>query len=150
MAIRYTQSLEGLGPDDLAGGFWVGWPTPPSPALHHRMLEGSEAFVLAVDDDVPEGTPPVVGFVNAVGDGVFAVFVPCLEVLPAYQGRGIGSELVRRLLARLEDRYSVDLVCDDDVVPFYERLGLRRWSAMVLRRRGEIEAADERLREGRA
>jgi ribosomal protein S18 acetylase RimI-like enzyme len=149
MAIRFTDTLAGLGPDDFAGGFWVGWPTPPSPTLHYRMLEGSEAFVLAVDDEVPEGTPRVAGFVNAVGDGVFAAFIPCLEVLPAYQGRGIGSELVGRLLARLEDRYSVDLVCDDDVVPFYERLGLQRWNAMLLRRRAAIAAANERLVEAR-
>ena len=149
MAIRYTDTLEGLGPEAFEGGYWVGWPTPPSPALHHRMLEGSEAFVLAIDDDAPDGAPRVVGFVNAVGDGVFAAFIPCLEVLSAYQGRGIGSELVRRLLARLGDRYSVDLVCDEDVVPFYERLGLQRWNAMLLRRRDAIAEANERLMEAR-
>jgi ribosomal protein S18 acetylase RimI-like enzyme len=140
--IRYTTSLEGIGPDDLQG-FWVGWPTPPSPEVHHRMLAGSEAFVLAIDD-AAEGR--VVGFVNAIGDGVMAAFIPCLEVLPEYQGRGIGTELVRRLLARLESRYSVDLVCDDDVVPFYERLGLQRWGAMIARDRGAIAALNETTR----
>ena len=42
-------------------------------------------------------------------------------MLPAYRGRGIGAELVRRALARLGDRYSIDLVCDPESVPFYER-----------------------------
>ena len=59
---------------------------------------------------------------------------PHLEVLPAYQGRGIGSELVRRMLARLDDLYMVDLVCDPELQPFYARLGLRPAAAMVLRR----------------
>jgi ribosomal protein S18 acetylase RimI-like enzyme len=139
MAIRYTDTLEGITPDDLQG-FWVGWPTPPSPAVHHRMLEGSEAIVLAVDDGADRR---VVGFIHAIGDGVLTAFIPSLEVLPDYRGQGIGSELVRRLLARLEGRYSVDLVCDEDVVPFYERLGLQRWGAMIVRHRGAIAARNE-------
>jgi len=85
--------------------------------------------VLAVDEE----SGRVVGFVTAVSDGVLAAYVPLLEVLPDYQGRGIGSELMRRLLARLGDRYTVDLTCDEPLVPFYERLGLRRGVAMALR-----------------
>jgi len=144
MTIRYTESLEGIAPLDLQG-FWVGWPTPPSPEVHHRMLAGSEAIVLAVDD---AAAGRVVGFVHAIGDGVLTAFIPSLEVLPGYQGRGIGTELVRRLLVRLEGRYSVDLVCDDDLVPFYERLGLQRWGAMIRRDRTAIAALDERLAQG--
>ena len=136
MRIRYTDSLDEVAPADLQG-FWAGWPTPPSPEVHHRMLAGSEAVVLAIDDDAGRR---VVGFIHAIGDGVLTAFIPSLEVLPEYQGRGIGTELVRRLLARLDDRYSVDLVCDDDLVPFYERLGLQRWGAMIRRNRGAIAA----------
>jgi hypothetical protein len=40
----------------------------------------------------------------------------------------------------------VDLVGDDDVVPFYERLGLVRYGAMILRRHSAIGAANEALR----
>ena len=62
--------------------------------------------------------------------------VPCLEVLPAWQRQGIGSELVRRvLLHELAPRYMVDLVCDEDVVPFYERLGFMPYRAMIRRDR---------------
>ena len=86
----------------------------------------------------------MVGIVSAVGDGVLAAYIPMLEVLPDYQGRGIGSELVRRLLERLRDRYMVDLVCDEDLVPFYERLGLARHAAaMIIRRRGALAALEE-------
>ena len=71
---------------------------------------------------------------TAVGDGVFASYIPLLEVLPEYQGRGIGSELVGRLLRRLADRYMVDLVCDEKLSPFYERFGMVPYGVMILRR----------------
>ena len=137
--VRYTTSIEGITAGDLGGGFWVGWPTPPTAAMHLAMLHGSEAAVLAIDDGVPRETPGrVVGFVNAVGDGVLSAYVPCLEVLPAWQGQGIGSELVRRILDALGPRYMVDLVCDEDVVPFYERLGFAPYRAMIRRDRVAI------------
>ena len=148
MSVRYVTSLEGITSGDLAGGFWVGWPTPPTPTVHLAMLRGSEVVVLALDDATPTGSPGrVVGFVHAIGDGVLSAFVPNLEVLPAWQGQGIGSELVRRLLDALGPRYVVDLVCDDDVVPFYERLGLSRYTAMIRRDRSAIMTATGRFAE---
>jgi ribosomal protein S18 acetylase RimI-like enzyme len=133
--IRYTDELGGLSAADLVG-FWEGWPTPPSPERHLRALRGSEIAVLAIDDSVGR----VVGFVTAVGDGELAAFVPFLEVLPAYRGRGIGRELVRRALDRLGGRYAVDLICDHQLVPFYERLGFTRLTAMAIRDRDALAA----------
>jgi len=129
--IQYQDDLGGVT-TDLLTGFWNGWPSAPTPELHLRILAGSEAIVLAIDS-VAAGR--VVGFVTAVGDGLFATYIPLLEVLPGYQGRGIGSELMRRLLARLTDRYMVDLVCDDELIAFYEQFGMSRYGAMILRRR---------------
>ncbi len=80
----------------------------------------------------------VVGFVTAVGDGVVSGYIPLLEVLPAYQGRGIGTELVRRVLALLEGRYMIDLSCDEDLVQFYERFGMARTAAMAIRNRDAL------------
>lgn len=122
--ITYRTDLAGITPSML-DGFFVGWPNPPSPETHLRLLAGSYAVVLATDDD----TGQVVGFINAISDGVLAAFIPLLEVLPTYQGRGIGSELVSRLSDLLADFYGIDLLCDDDVVPFYDRLGFQRASA---------------------
>ena len=35
---------------------------------------------------------------NRSATGFLTAFIPGLEVLPAYQGQGIGSELMRRIL----------------------------------------------------
>jgi ribosomal protein S18 acetylase RimI-like enzyme len=128
--IIYTGSLDGIGSEKLAG-FFVGWPTPPSPDTHLEMLRRSAAVLLAVDD----ATGRVVGFINAISDGVLSAFIPLLEVLPDYQGRGIGSELARRMLERLGDLYMVDLLCDPDLVPFYTRLGMTALHGMGKRNR---------------
>jgi ribosomal protein S18 acetylase RimI-like enzyme len=130
--IEYVTSAEGVEPADLEG-FFVGWPRRPSSQQHLELLRGSSHVVLARDGR------RVVGFVTGISDGVLSAYIPLLEVLPEYQHRGIGRELTRRLLAQLEGLYMIDLSCDEDVVPFYERLGLERLdAAMGLRNRDAI------------
>lgn len=123
----YTTTLDALTADHLRGGFFVGWPNPPSPETHLRLLQGSSHVVLAWEEG------QVIGFINAISDGVLSAYIPLLEVLPAYQGQGIGSELVRGMLDQLKDFYMVDVVCDPDVQPFYARHMLFPYGAMIQR-----------------
>jgi len=127
--IEYTTSLDGVAPEHLQG-FFEGWPKPPSPERHLEVLKGSYRVVLARET----GARQVVGFVNAISDGVLYAFVPLLEVLPTHRERGIGTELVRRLFDELGDFYAVDLMCDPELQGFYERLGMHRAVGMVIRR----------------
>ena len=138
--IEYVEDPTVLDADQLGGGFFEGWPTPPSRERHLAHLRGAEVAILAIDP----ASGSVVGFVTAIGDGVLTAFVPLLEVLPAYRGRGIGRELVRRVLARLADRYSIDLVCDPGLVPFYERLGGTAGAAIHWRNREALVAGTAR------
>lgn len=128
--VDYTDSLDHISVEALRDGFFVGWMNPPSAEIHLRLLKGSYKVWLAVEDDL------VVGFISAISDGVLAAFIPNLEVRPEYQGQGIGSELVRRMLDSLQHLYSIDLMCDDDIIPFYERLGLIKAGGMVIRNYG--------------
>ncbi|HLO36314.1 MAG TPA: GNAT family N-acetyltransferase [Candidatus Deferrimicrobium sp.] len=132
--VAYVEDPTAIGADQLRGGFFEGWPHPPNAERHLAHLRGADAVILAVDP----GTGAVVGFVSAIGDGVLTAFIPLLEVLPAWRGRGIGTELMRRILARLGDRYSIDLTCDDELVPFYERLGGTAASAVLWRNRDTL------------
>ena len=128
--IEYTTSLDGVAPEHLSG-FFERWPNPPSSERHLGLLRGSYRVVLARES----GSSQVVGFVNAISDGVLYAFVPLLEVLPSHRGRGIGSGLIHRLLEELEDFYAVDLMCDPELQPFYERFGMQRAVGMIIRRR---------------
>ncbi len=100
---------------DHLRGFFVGWPNPPSPETHLKVLQGSDEVVLAVDDY----TGDLVGFITALTDGVIYAYISLLEVLPQHQGHSIGSELVRCMLAKLEKLYAIDVLRDQEVQPFY-------------------------------
>ncbi len=126
--ISYTDSLAGVSSEHLQSGFFAGWPNPPSPTTHYRILANSAAIVLARTDN-----GDVVGFITAVSDHVSCAYIPHLEILPAYQGQGIGSELVRRMVEKLQHLYMIDLVCDPQLQSFYERLGMKAVVGMVIR-----------------
>ncbi|HEX6290402.1 MAG TPA: GNAT family N-acetyltransferase [Herpetosiphonaceae bacterium] len=126
--IRYTHSTETLTASQLEG-FFSHWLHRPSSETLLRMLNGSDYLVLAIDTD----TERVVGYITAISDGVSCAYIPHLEVLEARRGEGIGSELVRRMLDRLQHLYMIDLMCDADLQPFYARLGLRPSSGMSIR-----------------
>lgn len=127
--IDYRDTAAGIRPEQL-DGFFEGWPAPPSPQDHLRILEQSSHVLLAVD----RGSGQVVGFITAVSDGVLAAYIPLLEVLPGWRGRGIGTELARRMLKRLKGFYAVDLLCDPGFQSFYARLGMRPACGMMIRR----------------
>lgn len=133
--ICYTDDMAGIG-EDMLDGFFVGWPRRPTAAQHLAVLRASYRSVVAVDD----AAGLVAGFVTMVSDGVLTAFIPWLEVLPGYQRQGIGTELMRRILAGTERFYSVDLVCDEALLPYYARFGMRGASSAVLRRPAVLDS----------
>jgi ribosomal protein S18 acetylase RimI-like enzyme len=128
--IIYTDSLEGITVDHLRGGFFAGWSRPLTPEIHLRTLRGATGVALALDAT----TENVVGYITMISDGVLSAFIPNIEVLAAYQGQGIGSELMRRMLDRLSRIPNIDLICDPDVQPFYQRLGMTPYTGMIIRK----------------
>ncbi len=126
--IDYVDSVLGLSQESLHG-FFEGWPNPPSPEAHLRLLTGSDEVVLAVHRERGNA----VGFITAITDGVLAAYIPFIEVLPAFQGLGIGEELMSLMLAKLKGLYMVDLLCDSETQPFYRGFGMQPSVGMMLR-----------------
>jgi len=119
-------TLEGITPAEL-NGFFEGWPNPPTPQTLHRILSGSHRIALVVEGG------QVIGFVNAISDGVLCAYIPLLEVRFQWRGLGIVSSLMESLFAQLDGLYMIDTACDDELVPFYERFGMTRGNAMIRR-----------------
>jgi ribosomal protein S18 acetylase RimI-like enzyme len=126
--IRYSTSPADITPQMLHG-FFEGWRHPLTPDQHLRLLQQSTHCILAIDQD----TGQVVGFINALTDGILSAFIPLLEVLPAYRHQGIGTQLLQRLLATLAHYPNIDLTCDPDLQPFYQRHGFIPSTAMIRR-----------------
>ncbi len=126
--IEYTQQIDGLT-EDMLDGFFVGWPNPPSKKAHMNILLSSYCVWIAVD----KKNDKVVGFITAISDGIMCAYIPLLEVLPRYQGLGIGKGLVSRMIKTLSHLYMVDLLCDEDLVGFYKKLGMAGATGAFLR-----------------
>ena len=94
-----------------------------------KILEGSDLLVLALSKN-----GGVVGFITAITDGISSAHIPYLEVLPQWQRKGSGTELMRRMMAKLKAIYAIDLICDEDVQGFYERFEFKAGRGMIIRK----------------
>lgn len=126
--VRYRPDCDGVTLSQLRG-FFVGWPKPPSPETHLKILQQSTYVVLAIDDE----TSQVVGFVTAISDKVLSAYIPLLEVLPEYRHRGIGRTLIEKMLEQLRGLYMIDLTCDESLQKMYAKFGFQPMTAMMIR-----------------
>ena len=124
--IKYITDTQNITVDQL-NGFFVNWPQPPDNKTFLRLLESSYRVVLALSEK------RVVGFITSVSDGVLSAYIPFLEVLPEYQSRGIGRELISRMKKELGHLYMIDLLCDEELVSYYEKLGMCRAVGVMIR-----------------
>lgn len=123
----YTSNTEKVSPEHIEG-FFVGWPNKPSPETHLEILKNSKV-ILAID----EKDNKVIGFIQAISDNVLTAYIPLLEVLPEYQNQGIATELVKRMISELDHLYMIDLLCDEELQSFYEKLGMDKACGMMIR-----------------
>lgn len=126
--IQYTTDINLVNEDSLTG-FFVGWPNPPSPSNHMKILKGSYLAWMAIDTE----TGKIAGFINAISDGVLSAYIPLIEVLPEYQNKGIGKELVIRMLKSLSKIYMIDLLCDEGLQDYYAKFGMAKTTGSMIR-----------------
>lgn len=128
MNIEYTKDLTRIT-EGMLEGFFAGWPNPPSPSTHLQLLKNSYRVIIAVDTN----TNKVVGFINAISDGILTAYIPLLEVIDPYKRKGIGNELLTLMLKECRDLYMVDICHDSELTPYYARFGAHKGNASVFR-----------------
>lgn len=124
--VEFTTKLENIDENELHG-FFVGWPNPPATAQFLELLKGSYRVILAMEGK------KVIGFITAISDGVLSAYIPLLEVLPDYKSQGIGRELVSKMKSELNHLYMIDLLCDKELVSYYEKQGMQKATGAFLR-----------------
>lgn len=67
----------------------------------------------------------LVGYIDSVSNGATDAYIQDLMVHPDYQRRGVGTELMNRMIAALKQRhiYMITVVFEEDLKPFYRRFG---------------------------
>ncbi len=98
-------------------GWWV--ESRDDVDLVKRIVAGSHCFLIVEDGE------RVTGMGRAISDGVSDAYIQDVAVDAAFRGRGIGREIIQRLLDRLnhDEVNWVGLIAERGSHPFYERLG---------------------------
>lgn len=69
------------------------------------------------------------GMGRIISDGVITGVICGLGVHPDYQSRGIGRQILHRLVEHCEkSRVFPQLMCEEGLEPYYEKLGFQRFT----------------------
>jgi ribosomal protein S18 acetylase RimI-like enzyme len=119
-AIRYSDA-DDVPMDGVVALYQAnGWSSADKPADLLAALTRSHSLVTAWHDG------RLVGLGNAISDNHLVVYYPHLLVHPEYQGRGIGTQLMKMLMARYEGFHQHILVADGRAIGFYRKCGFER------------------------
>lgn len=100
----------------------VGW-EPPCIEQVRAALDNTLATFTCYDGERP------VGMVRVIGDGGMSFYVKDFAMVPAYQGKGVGSSLMTALERYVKDckhpdwAVSLELISSQQAVPFYKKYG---------------------------
>ena len=90
---------------------------------------GYTIYVAVLDSKIVGATTLIIEQ-KFIHDGGLVGHIEDVVVRKEYQGSGIGQKLVKSLLeyAKKKGCYKIILDCADDLVPFYEKIGFKRYS----------------------
>jgi ribosomal protein S18 acetylase RimI-like enzyme len=97
-----------------------GWSSAEKPRELLAALADSHSVVTAWSGG------HVIGIGNAISDGHLVVYYPHLLVHPTFQGRGVGTELMRQLMNKYIGFHQHMLVADGRAIDFYRKCGFQR------------------------
>ncbi|MGF1487762.1 MAG: GNAT family N-acetyltransferase [Prochloraceae cyanobacterium] len=98
------------------------WSSANQPEKLISALKNSHSLVTArVDREL-------VGLGNAISDGYLVVYYPHLLVHPKFQGKGIGTAMMKKLQKKYASFHQQMLTADREAIVFYQSLGFKRAS----------------------
>ena len=115
MIYKYNESISPEAMADLRES--VGWNRMEKE--YGNPLMTSFFHIAVYDGDL------LVGFVDSVSNGVTDAYIQDLIVRPDYQGKGIGTDLMKKMIASLKEKhiYMISVIFEESLKPFYDRFG---------------------------
>jgi GNAT superfamily N-acetyltransferase len=120
MTIRYSDDAKPSMEDVVRLYRAVKWSSAEKPVALHMGLLAFHSLVTAWDAEL------LVGLGNAISDGHLVVYFPHLVVHPEYQGQGIGTALMKMMMATYRGFHQQALLADGRAIDFYKKVGFTR------------------------
>jgi ribosomal protein S18 acetylase RimI-like enzyme len=124
MSFTWSDSLDGVDWQELSDLMRVALGDKP-PALLRTAFTNSLYRCFVFD----EGR--LVGTGRMLGDGVDAAYLCDVAILPSHQGRGLGDQIIRRLMGRARGHRKIILYAVPGKEGFYKRFGFRRMTTAM-------------------
>ncbi|WP_022796155.1 GNAT family N-acetyltransferase [Bavariicoccus seileri] len=102
----------------------VGWTAyTREPDKLQKAIRQSLSVITVWDDS--DNNSQLIGLIRGVGDGETILYIQDILVMPTFQNRGIGKQLMEQLLSMYPDVRQKVLLTEDapDVRHFYEKCG---------------------------
>jgi GNAT superfamily N-acetyltransferase len=127
MALEWSDDLAGVDWEELAALYRAA-PLGDKSAADLKVVFANSRFRLFVRE-----AGALVGAGRALADGRDCSYLCDIAVMPSQQGRGLGKEIVARLVQLLASHRKIILYAVAGKEPFYEAFGFRRMTtAMVI------------------
>ena len=96
------------------------WSSAKKPVQLYLGLTNSHCLITAWSGD------RMIGLGNAIADGHLVVYYPHLIVHPEFQGKGVGSLIVKKLQEKYRGYHQQMLTADGRAIEFYKKHGFER------------------------
>jgi predicted N-acetyltransferase YhbS len=125
MPFTWSDSLDGVDWQELSE-LMLAAPLGIKPPALLRTAFTNSLYRCFVSD---EGR--LVGTGRVIGDGVDAAYLCDVAILPSHQGRGLGDEIIARLLEQARGHRKIILYAVPGKEGFYARFGFRRMTTAM-------------------
>lgn len=125
MALVWTDSIDDCDWDELSALYHAA-PLGNKRPDGLKTVFGNSMFRCLVRED-----GRLVGVGRVLADGVDCAYICDVALLPSHQGRGLGGEIVRRLVDLSRGHRKIILYAVPGKEPFYRKYGFRRMSTAM-------------------
>ena len=115
MIYKYNETVSAKALSDLRES--VGWNRMENEYTNPLMKSYYHIAVYVKDE--------LVGYNDCVSNGVTDAYIQDLMVHPDYQGKGVGTDLMNKMIMYLKEKriYMISVVFEESLKPFYDKFG---------------------------
>lgn len=115
MKYEYNESISASALADLRHS--VGWNRMENE--YKNPLLTSYYHIAVYESDM------LIAYIDCISNGVTDAYIQDLIVHPSYQGNGIGTDLMNKMIDYLKEKhiYMISVIFDEFLLPFYKKFG---------------------------